>query len=144
MTQNSDSNPTPQRIVVTGSDGLLGWHVRVFLSTHEHVEVVPCNRQTFNDDGALAECLNGADAVIHLAGMNRGAEAEFAAANVAIVNTESQRNKRAKFWVNGLLNQEPNSVTSCCLIYTASTGNRSTILPAQRLLIRSRKVNSRR
>ena len=89
MTQNSDSNiadseTAPQKVVVTGSDGLLGWHTRVFLSTHEHVEVIPCNRQTFNDDKALSECLNGADAVIHLAGMNRGDEAEVAAANVAI------------------------------------------------------------
>ena len=89
MTQNSDSNiadseTAPQKVVVTGSDGLLGWHTRVFLSTHEHVEVIPCNRQTFNDDKALFECLNGADAVIHLAGMNRGDEAEVAAANVAI------------------------------------------------------------
>lgn len=84
MNENSDLTPAPQKIVVTGSDGLLGWHTRVLLSTHEGVEVVPCNRQTFNDDNALSQCLTGADAVIHLAGMNRGDEAEVATANVAI------------------------------------------------------------
>jgi UDP-2-acetamido-2,6-beta-L-arabino-hexul-4-ose reductase len=84
MTGKSDSNSAPQKIVVTGSDGLLGWHMRVFLSTCENVDVVPCNRETFNDDESLANCLEGADAVIHLAGMNRGDELEVAAANVAI------------------------------------------------------------
>lgn len=84
MTGKSDSNAVPQKIVVTGSDGLLGWHMRVFLSTCENVEVVPCNRQTFNDDNALSRCLVDAIAVIHLAGMNRGDEHEVAAANVEI------------------------------------------------------------
>ena len=84
MIENPNSTPATQKIVVTGSDGLLGWHVRVLLSTNDHVEVVPCNRQTFNDDDALSQYLSGADAVIHLAGMNRGDEAEVAAANVAI------------------------------------------------------------
>ena len=84
MTGTSDLNETPQKIVVTGSDGLLGWHMRVFLSTCENVEVVPCNRQTFNGDKELSACLAGADAVIHFAGMNRGEDSEVAAANVAI------------------------------------------------------------
>ena len=79
------SEPT-RKILVTGSGGLIGWHVRVFLSTKPEVEVIPCNRQQFNDDSYLEDGVASADAVIHLAGMNRGDEDEIAAANVAIAD----------------------------------------------------------
>ena len=41
-------------ILVTGSDGLLGWHLRCFLSTMNEVKVVACNRPQFNDANFLA------------------------------------------------------------------------------------------
>ena len=75
-----------RKILVTGSGGLIGWHMRVFLSTKPEVEVIPCNRQQFNDDAYLQDGVARADVVIHLAGMNRGDEDEIAAANVAIAD----------------------------------------------------------
>ncbi len=73
-------------ILVTGSDGLLGWHLRCFLSTLKEVKVVACNRAQFNDSGYLAEAVNNADVVVHLAGMNRGDEQEVAKTNVALAD----------------------------------------------------------
>ncbi len=61
------------RIAVTGSDGFLGHHLRTRLrALAPGDEVVGIARDTFCDDGALAEALASAGAVVHLAGVNRG------------------------------------------------------------------------
>ncbi|MDX1928116.1 MAG: NAD-dependent epimerase/dehydratase family protein [Pirellulaceae bacterium] len=73
-------------VLVTGSDGLLGWHVRCFLSTLKEVKVIACNRSQFNDAEYLAEAVKRSDAVVHLAGMNRGNEQEVAKTNVALAD----------------------------------------------------------
>ncbi len=73
-------------ILVTGSDGLLGWHLRCFLSTIKDVKVVACNRSHFNDTEYLAAAVKSANVVVHLAGMNRGDEQEIAKTNVALAN----------------------------------------------------------
>ena len=57
------------RIVVTGADGFLGWHTRVRLLALTDHEVVPVGRA---DRGRLPELVGSADAVLHLAGINRG------------------------------------------------------------------------
>jgi UDP-2-acetamido-2,6-beta-L-arabino-hexul-4-ose reductase len=73
-------------VLVTGSDGLLGWHLRCFLSTLKEVKVLACNRTQFNDANFLAEAVKNADVVVHLAGMNRGDEQEVARTNVALAD----------------------------------------------------------
>ncbi len=73
-------------ILVTGSDGLLGWHLRCFLSTLKDVKVVPCNRAQFNDGDYLRTAVEHADVVVHLAGMNRGDEQEVARTNIALAD----------------------------------------------------------
>ena len=70
----SELSNSTRYILVTGSDGLLGWHTRVFLSTEPAVTVIPCNRQQFADDEYLHDALSRAHAVIHLAGVNRGTD----------------------------------------------------------------------
>lgn len=61
------------RVAVTGSHGFLGRHVRVRLRALAPTDEVVCiSRATFSDDRALAEALAGVDAVLHLAGVNRG------------------------------------------------------------------------
>lgn len=58
------------RILVTGATGFLGWHTRVRLrATTDHV-IVPVGRWNWSD---LDKLTPGADAVLHLAGVNRAA-----------------------------------------------------------------------
>lgn len=82
------------KIVITGARGLLGWHAAARLHADncgaryrgdlEPWTLVLLDRQAFNDDAALTEALDGADIVLHWAGVNRGSEAEVAAGNPAI------------------------------------------------------------
>ena len=77
MTESKDK----LRILVTGSQGFVGWHLCVLLGSQDQFELVECNREQFNDDEFLTKNLPTVDVVVHLAGMNRGDEKEIAAAN---------------------------------------------------------------
>lgn len=70
------------KIGITGSEGLIGWHQRAYLKTigGDH-EIRLANRETFRQPGLLAGFVEGLDAIIHLAGMNRGVDAEIEATN---------------------------------------------------------------
>lgn len=72
------------RIGITGSDGLLGWHQRAYLKTVGGHEVRLANRAMFSEHELLIDFVTGLDAVIHLAGMNRGDEAEIERVNVEL------------------------------------------------------------
>ena len=70
------------RVVVTGAAGFLGWHTRTrLLLTRPDWEVVPVGRAEWP---RLRELLAGADAVLHLAGYNRGEEDDLERGNVAL------------------------------------------------------------
>ena len=72
-------------ILVTGSDGLIGWHLRAWLLTlGQNVETIACNREQFNDDAFLGNAIEKADVIVHLAGMNRGEEDEIVETNIAL------------------------------------------------------------
>ena len=67
-------------ILVTGGAGFIGRNLRVALGEREGFEVMPITRASSEAD--LADAVAGADAVIHLAGVNRPQDpAEFAAVN---------------------------------------------------------------
>lgn len=82
------------RIVITGAQGLIGWHAHArlhaencaarFKGESEPFEIVPLGHREFDDDSQLEDALNSAQAVLHFAGVNRGADDEVAAANPAI------------------------------------------------------------
>lgn len=59
------------KLAVTGADGFLGRHVRVALRAQGAHDVVALGRADFADSARLAGALNGTDAVLHLAGVNR-------------------------------------------------------------------------
>ncbi|WP_374359181.1 NAD-dependent epimerase/dehydratase family protein [Thermomonas sp.] len=68
------------KVLVTGADGFIGRNLRVALGEREGFEVMPITRASSEAD--LADAVAGADAVIHLAGVNRPQDpAEFAAGN---------------------------------------------------------------
>ncbi len=75
---------------ITGADGLIGWHLRAYLRIQGGHEVRLATRSTFADPNKLATFVAKLDAVVHLAGMNRGEEADLEATNkglaVALVN----------------------------------------------------------
>jgi UDP-2-acetamido-2,6-beta-L-arabino-hexul-4-ose reductase len=74
----AESNKT---ISISGDSGFLGWHLRCHLKTTEHL-VRGVADQAFDSQDRLSEAIGAADAVIHLAGMNRGPESEVYATNL--------------------------------------------------------------
>jgi UDP-2-acetamido-2,6-beta-L-arabino-hexul-4-ose reductase len=83
-----------KKIVITGANGLLGWHscVRLhapncaaaFSGNKQSYEIVALGRAEFTDDHQLTTALKGADAVLHFAGVNRAEDHVVEAANPAI------------------------------------------------------------
>ena len=74
------------RIGITGVKGLIGWHLRCRLHILDDVEIIPADRQTFQSDEALQSFVRQCDGLVHLAGMNRGDDAD-----IERVNTELAR-----------------------------------------------------
>lgn len=85
----------PIRIVVTGSQGLIGWHAAVrlhakncaarFKGESAPFDLVQLNHASFEDDELLVSALSGADAVLSFAGVNRAESDDLVeAANPAI------------------------------------------------------------
>lgn len=72
------------RLGITGGEGFLGWHIRVHVHADKTVEAVPAGRKIFADPSALTEFVQGKDAIVHLAGMNRGDEAEIEHTNLGL------------------------------------------------------------
>jgi UDP-2-acetamido-2,6-beta-L-arabino-hexul-4-ose reductase len=72
------------KLAITGVQGLIGWHLRCYFKTVEGVKIVPIGREIFSDASQLSDALNGCDAVVHLAGMNRGEEQEVASTNIQL------------------------------------------------------------
>ena len=66
------------KVLVTGADGFIGRNLRVALGEREGFELLAVTRQT--GDAERQRLAAQADAVIHLAGVNRPQDpAEFAA-----------------------------------------------------------------
>ncbi len=68
-------------IGITGADGLIGWHLRALLWMRGSHQVRLATRSTFAGPDRLADFVKGLEAVVHLAGMNRGEDVEVEAAN---------------------------------------------------------------
>ena len=84
------------KIVVTGTRGLLGWHAAARLhavncAARYRGDVPPyelemVDRVEFSDAARLAAAMEGAAAVLHFAGVNRGPDDEVANGNPGIAN----------------------------------------------------------
>lgn len=81
-------------VVITGAAGLLGHHAHVHLHAANCAagfrgqplpyDIRPLNHAGFADDACLVAALQGADMVLHFAGVNRAPDDEVEAANPAI------------------------------------------------------------
>ncbi|WP_228237520.1 NAD-dependent epimerase/dehydratase family protein [Allomuricauda sp. M10] len=60
-----------QKIGITGQAGFVGNHLYTTLSLREDVELVPFERNFFNDKSALEQFVTNCDTIVHLAAMNR-------------------------------------------------------------------------
>lgn len=69
------------KVGITGAGGMLGTHLRAYFHGLADLEVRAADRETFAS-GGLADFVDGCDAILHLAGMNRGEDAEVAQTNL--------------------------------------------------------------
>lgn len=73
-------------IGITGADGFLGWHLRCLLHGETNDTAVPCDQPSYADDRALEDLVATSDAIVHLAGINRGTDDEVLIGNLAITD----------------------------------------------------------
>lgn len=76
------------RLVVTGAAGFLGWHTCARIATLPGVDFVPIDRDAYAGTAlpeALASLGEG-DAVLHIAGINRGTDQEVREGNIALAD----------------------------------------------------------
>lgn len=79
---------SPRTIAITGAEGLIGRHLRIWLhALGAPWQARPVPREACLDPVALASFLTGCEAVVHLAGMNRGDDATLEATNLALTDT---------------------------------------------------------
>lgn len=71
------------RIVVTGASGFLGWHLRTRLHALTDHEIVPVDVDNWD---RLGELTQGADVVLHLAGINRADDREVEEGNAKLAS----------------------------------------------------------
>ena len=62
-----------KKIGITGSNGLIGYHLRVFLKNVENTELKLATRETFQSEEALLRFSEDLDVIVHLADKNVGA-----------------------------------------------------------------------
>ena len=72
------------KIGITGAHGLIGWHLCCAYLQEEDVDVIPAGRAEFESPESLQAFVAQCDAIVHLAGMNRGDEEEVYATNVRL------------------------------------------------------------
>lgn len=73
-------------IAVTGIDGFLGWHTKVYFHARPESQVLGITRSILNDPTQLEQAVRQVDVVLHLAGMNRGADEEIERVNVELAS----------------------------------------------------------
>lgn len=81
------------KILLTGAAGFLGWHTRVRLRALTDHEVVPVTRETWPRLNELAQSV---DAVIHVAGVNRGEPDEVESGNVRLAMDVAEAVRQAR------------------------------------------------
>jgi UDP-2-acetamido-2,6-beta-L-arabino-hexul-4-ose reductase len=67
------------KVLLTGAEGFLGWHTRARLRALTNHDVVVADR---NEWDALGRLAHGVDAIVHVAGVNRGSDAEVEQGNI--------------------------------------------------------------
>jgi len=75
------------KVGITGIDGFLGWHLRSFLRSRPEIEIIEGGgRQTFSDESLFKSFVSSSDVIVHLAGMNRGADKDIRGTNIKLAS----------------------------------------------------------
>jgi UDP-2-acetamido-2,6-beta-L-arabino-hexul-4-ose reductase len=72
------------RLGITGGAGFLGWHIRTHVHADKGVQAIASGRELFKNPEAVAAFVCDKNAIVHLAGMNRGDEAEIERTNLTL------------------------------------------------------------
>ncbi len=76
------------KVAITGGYGFLGWHTACRLRAVNGIDAVRIRRAEYADPDRLAAALDGVDAVLHLAGVNRAeTDWEVEQGNVALAQS---------------------------------------------------------
>ncbi len=69
-------------IGITGHCGFLGWHLRCRLNAEKDVRIAGLGRSGFSDPSVLRDFAATSNPIVHLAGMNRGSDADIEKVNL--------------------------------------------------------------
>ena len=72
---------------ITGVRGLIGWHLRALLHGQAGLTVIGADHESFSSEEQLDAFVRQCDAIVHLAGMNRGEDREIEATNLALARS---------------------------------------------------------
>jgi len=72
------------KVGVTGQSGFIGSHLINYLKFKQSIEIIPFEKKYFESDKTFERFLLKCDVVVHLAGMNRGPDAEIYDINVRL------------------------------------------------------------
>lgn len=75
------------KIGITGSSGLLGYHLRAFLYSRKEFEVIAANKEIFADEAKMHDFVMQCDVIVHFAGMNRGDDALLYDTNIKLAQS---------------------------------------------------------
>ncbi|MFC4105908.1 polysaccharide biosynthesis C-terminal domain-containing protein [Micromonospora zhanjiangensis] len=84
------------RLALTGADGFLGWHVRVLIRVLGWPEPAVVGRADLADADRFAAVVDGADRLLHLAGVNRGDPSDVAVGNVELAAAVTRGMRRCR------------------------------------------------
>ncbi|MBN2335185.1 NAD-dependent epimerase/dehydratase family protein [Candidatus Bathyarchaeota archaeon] len=74
------------KVGITGQTGFIGSHLTNYLKTKCEITLIPSRRGVFESTDELNKLLENCDAVVHLAGVNRGADDEVYNTNIQLAD----------------------------------------------------------
>ncbi|WP_036678221.1 polysaccharide biosynthesis C-terminal domain-containing protein [Daejeonella oryzae] len=75
------------KVGITGQHGFVGAHLHNYLSLKEEIELIPFEKNYFDDSDKLQSFVQSCNAIVHLAAMNRHEDPQFIYdTNVGLVN----------------------------------------------------------
>ena len=128
--------PAGARVAITGGVGFLGWHLRCAIRMRGWPEPVVVDHACFDDPARLRDALAGIEVVVHLAGINRGPEAEVEAGNPrlarllveALQATAAGRNRLHLLFSNSTHGRDPSVPAASLTPYGRSKREANAIL----------------